>query len=544
MSFLRFRIVALALLLTWSGCEVPSPPTSQQTTSAPSTESTHTPYVSVRLDVDLSARSEAEKEMVPLLIEAAQAMDAIYWEQAYGNRDSLFQTLSDTTKRRAVTHNYGPWNRLRNNEPFVKGAAPRPPGANFYPKDASPDALTAAAQTRDTLRAPHTIVRRLPDGSLTALPYHLFFAESMSTAATRLQEAAKLTENTTLADYLRQRADALTTGRYKPSTRAWHTLQRPPLDLVIGPMDTGEDQLLGTKESAAAVVLQHAPTRSQRLDRLSAFTDRPATRTLLSALDLSGPNDAVRWAAYDALYVAGGANAGPKPTVLPLSAPAPPNAAARRLLLSNVLDAKADSLLAPTAERGLAAPLQSAVTGNALFDHTALQAWGQTLLDAPDQDTSPSAVLTAALPLALSLALGPLPGEENAPAPSSTAHHATVLADLLHTIRLDETSTRGRAALLTFNYLRSTDALRLSDDGMYAAAPDTLAQAGDQLARALNDRRHDASAAASFADQYGTIASPLRSILDRLDTMGLPRALAFEQGESVLRGLQPATAAR
>ncbi len=208
----RLRIVALSLIFLCGGCESPSPSSSSEATATAPAPADHTPYVSVRLDADLSTFSAAQKEMVPLLIEAAQTMDVIFWEQTYGNRDSLLQSLSDTTKRRYVVNNYGPWDRLRGNHAFVEGEAPRPPGANFYPTDVTPDSLFAAELPLDTLQAPHTMVRRLPDGTLTALPYHLFFAESMSAAAAYLTDAADLTENAALAQFLRQRAEALTTG--------------------------------------------------------------------------------------------------------------------------------------------------------------------------------------------------------------------------------------------------------------------------------------------------------------------------------------------
>ena len=65
-------------------------------------------YATVRLTTDLSTLSERERQMIPLLIEAAQQMDPIFWEQAYGNKDSLLATIDDPATRRYVEINIGP----------------------------------------------------------------------------------------------------------------------------------------------------------------------------------------------------------------------------------------------------------------------------------------------------------------------------------------------------------------------------------------------------------------------------------------------------
>src|SRR5690606_22645112 len=92
-------------------------------------------YTTVRLTSDLARLSAREREMIPLLIEASQAMDEIYWMQAYGNRDSLLASFADPRVRRFVEINYGPWDRLAGDEPFVPGVGPKPAGANLYPAD-------------------------------------------------------------------------------------------------------------------------------------------------------------------------------------------------------------------------------------------------------------------------------------------------------------------------------------------------------------------------------------------------------------------------
>lgn len=514
------RLAVLALLLG-TGCQSPSSPPSPST-EAPSPADD---YTAVRLAPSLSDLSDAQMEATTSLIEAAQAMDAVFWEQAYGNRDSLRQTLADSLQRRAVELNYGPWNRLRNNTPFVNGVGPRPPGANFYPSDLS----SGASITADTLRTPHTMVRRLPDGSLTALPYHLFFAETLTSAAFQLRDAADQTTSDAFRTYLTQRADALLNGDYAPSEDAWHDLDAPPVDLLIGPMNTGEDHLLGAKESAAGIVLRRNAPRSQKLSRLLSPLPARLSTLAIDTLIQTRSVPTQNWGAYDALYVTGGLNTGPKATVLPLSPSGP-----RRLLVGNVIRARATKLLRPTAEEILAESQRSAVTPEALFAHIALRTWSRALLPDPPPGDRPAALRTAATATALALALAP-----SAPAadgPNAETHYATVVADLLHTVRVDSTSRDGRAAQLLLGALQTTGALTTTESSRYRVVRDTMAQVIPTLVRDLYTGRVAAPSEKTQQD--------LTRILARLDDTGVPRGLAFEQGPAVLRPLQAAAAVR
>src|SRR5689334_20701169 len=102
---------------------------------APSVKARLADYTPVRLTTDLTKLTPAERRMLPLLIDAARAMDDGFWMQTYGNRDSLLTSLTDPAVRRFTEINYGPWDRLRDDAPFVPGVGAKPAGANFYPHD-------------------------------------------------------------------------------------------------------------------------------------------------------------------------------------------------------------------------------------------------------------------------------------------------------------------------------------------------------------------------------------------------------------------------
>src|SRR5690606_17133998 len=101
-------------------------------------------YTTVRLTSPMDGLSERDRQVVGLLIDAAAQMDSIFWLQAFGEPDSLLPALDADTRRFALI-NYGPWDRLADNQPFVEGFGPKPAGANFYPSDMTKEEFEAAA---------------------------------------------------------------------------------------------------------------------------------------------------------------------------------------------------------------------------------------------------------------------------------------------------------------------------------------------------------------------------------------------------------------
>jgi hypothetical protein len=67
-------------------------------------------------------------------------------------------------------------------------------------------------------------------------------------AAKLLKEAAALTTNATLKNFLNKRADAFGTDDYYESDVAWMDLDSP-IDVTIGPYETYEDELFSYKAS-------------------------------------------------------------------------------------------------------------------------------------------------------------------------------------------------------------------------------------------------------------------------------------------------------
>ena len=171
---------ALLLLAACKQAETPAVPEAE--TAAPPQEAIDEParavreqpsrfdiYATVRLTADLSGLDENQKEMVRLLIEASKIMDELFWQQAWGDKAALLSGIEDPAARRFADINYGPWDRLAGDQPFVESFGPKPLGARFYPEDMTKEEFEAWDQEgKDGL---YTLVRRDAECKLLLQPY-------------------------------------------------------------------------------------------------------------------------------------------------------------------------------------------------------------------------------------------------------------------------------------------------------------------------------------------------------------------------------------
>ncbi|HDR51477.1 MAG TPA: Zn-dependent hydrolase, partial [Mariniphaga anaerophila] len=222
-------------------------------------------FATFRLTTDLSILSEKEKQMLPHLLEAAQIMDDIFWTQAYGDKKELFtEDLDDYTKK-FLKINYGPWERLKNNEPFIEGVGTKPSGANFYPSDMTKEEFEAwSDETKTSL---YTLIRRDDEGNLVSVPYREAYKEQVKKASDLILQAAELAEDAGLKNYLEKRAEALLTDEYYESDMAWMDMKNNTIEFIVGPIENYEDQLYGYKTAHESFILIKDKAWSEKLEK-------------------------------------------------------------------------------------------------------------------------------------------------------------------------------------------------------------------------------------------------------------------------------------
>jgi hypothetical protein len=506
-------------------------------------------YTVVRLAPDLSALGESERRMVPLLVEAAQAMDRAFWKQAYGDPQPLMHSLQDPAMRRYAEINYGPWDRLEEDAPFVPGTPPKPKGARLYPEDMSREELEKAAEAQPELTSLYTVVRRDENGALVAVPYSQAYAEEYRLAAERLREAAALAPTPDLRRYLEARADALLSDDYYESDLAWMEMKDNTLDVVIGPIETYEDQLFGYKAASAAHVLVKDLDWSARLERYAAFLpDLQRGLPVPDAYKRESPGSDADLGAYDTLYAAGDANAAVKALAfnLPNDEKVQLEKGTRRVQLKSTMRAKFEKILVPIAGVLIAEGQRGHVTFDAFFAngmfHEVAHGLGikntldgrSTVREALKEHYSAleegkADVLGLYMEQALHERgeLGDVDLRDN---------YVTFLASIFRSIRFGASSAHGVANLIRFNFFQEQGAFTRSTDGLYSVDAEAFPKAVTNLAERLLVLQGDGdyAAVAAFVERYGAATATLEADLARLTAASIPVDIVYEQGLDVL----------
>ncbi|MCH7490573.1 MAG: Zn-dependent hydrolase [Gemmatimonadetes bacterium] len=513
-------------------------------------------YATFRLTADLSSLTENQRRMIPILIEAAQEMDEIFWQQAYGNRDSLLMTIEDVALRRLVEMNYGPWDRLDGDAPLLASVRPKRPGANFYPADASRDELAAAfeADTDEAreLGGLYTLVRRASGGELEAVPYHEAFAEPTARAAEHLREAAQLAADPGLRRYLELRAEALMTDDYRASDVAWMDMKSNTIDVVIGPIETYEDQLFGRKASHEAYVLIKDLVWSERLSRYTTLL--PGLQRGLPVPDRykrEVPGRDSELNAYDVVYYAGEANTGAKTIAinLPNDETVQLEKGTRRLQLKNALQAKFDSILVPIAGMLIAEDQREHITFDAFFANVMFHEVAHGL-GIKNTVTGRGTVREALQEHASTMEEGKADvlgiymvtqlAEEGEWTDSDVRDNfVTFLASIFRSVRFGANDAHGRANMVQLSFLQERGAFtRDSESGSYRVDFDRMREAMAALSEVILTLQGDGDyeAVGDLLRNHGAITPQVQEDLDRLATAGIPIDIVFEQGLHVLEG--------
>ena len=506
-------------------------------------------YITVRLTADMSHLPESERQMIPLLIEAADIMDSLFWHQAYGHSDSLRAMIDDDGIRQFAEINYGPWDRLDGNAPFVEGAGDKPRGANYYPADMTEEEFENAAAGLPELRSEYTMVRRDEAGNLISIPYHEYFADGIERAAALLDEASALAGDEGLRNYLALRAEALRTDEYRASDMAWLDMKDNRVEVIIGPIEHYEDQLFGRKAAYEGFVLIKDLEWSERLSHYAALL--PMLQRGLPVPDeykAETPGTDSDLNAYDAIYYGGDANAGSKTIAinLPNDEQVQLEKGTRRLQLKNSMQAKFDEILLPIADVLIADEQRDRILFDAFFSnvmfHEVAHGLGiknvlngsGTVRDAL-RDRASAMEEGKADVLGLYM-VGELieDGELQADVHD---HFVTFLAGLFRSVRFGSSSAHGQANMIQFNFFKEMGAFERNEEtGTYSVNFERMDEAVDELAERIIRLQGDGDyeAVSAFMNEYATVDPQLQADLDRLSEAAIPVDVVFEQGLSVL----------
>jgi hypothetical protein len=537
-------VLACLAAITLTGCGAGSPP--EATISTPvTTEPRPEIYAEFTLTADLSDYTEGQRKMIALLVEAAQIMDQLFWKQAYGDDyEAWLASIGVAETRRFADQNYGPWDRLDDEKPFIAGVGAKPLGANFYPKDMSKEEFEAAYLPGKN--GQYSLIRRNQAGELIVVPYHVAYATELQAAAELLRRAATYAESADFANYLKLRANALISDEYQLSDLYWMDVKDNEIDLVIGAIETYEDRLFGYRAAFEAYVLLKDLEWSAQLARFATFL--PELQQGLPVPDdykreMPGSDSDLN--AYDVLYYAGDSNAGAKTIAinLPNDEDVQLQKGTRRLQLKNAMQAKFEKILAPIAETLVDESQRQHVTFDAFFANTMFHEVAHGL-GVKNTITGKGTVREAMLDLASSLEEGKADVlglymitelHDNGEMGEAILedYYVTFMAGIFRSVRFGASDAHGKANMVRFNYFKDAGAfVRDAESGRYKVDFERMRTAIYGLSHDLLVLQGDGdyAGALELTNTRGIVDHTLQGDLNRLTAADIPVDITFNQG--------------
>lgn len=503
-------------------------------------------YTTVKLDADLSHLSDNDKLIIKKLITAGKIIDEIFWYQAFGDKSEVLDFLKDPELRRFAEVNYGPWDRLNGNKPFIDGYGEKPLGANFYPVGMTKAEFDACPiPEKNSL---YTIIRENSIDQIIAIPYKDVYRVELGLAANLLRGVSELSDNEAFSKYTALRADALQSDQYLASDMAWLDMKDNHIDVVIGPIETYEDQLFGKKAAYECYVLLKDMEWSKRLEKYAKFLPGLQKGLPVDAkYKAETPGRDTELNAYDVLYYAGDCNAGSKTIAinLPNDERVQLEKGTRRLQLKNAMKAKFEKILNPIADVIIDPSQRKHVTFDAFFANTMFHevAHGLGIKNTINgKGTVRESLKEHASALEegkadmLGLYMVNQLHEKGEIDGDVKDYIVTFMAGIFRSVRFGASSAHGKANMIRFNFFDEMNAFTRNDNGTYTVNFDKFQDAMDALSEKILTLQGDGDyegVAALVADK-GLIKSQLQADLDNLSDLGIPVDVVFEQGEDVL----------
>ena len=488
----------------------------------------------------IDALSDKDRQVLNLLREAGKVMDGLFWKQTFGDKGEM-DVIDDKAMKDFAMINYGPWDRLENNEPFVPGYGEKPLGANYYPADMTAEEWEAFDDPDKFSQ--YTVIRRDEDGKLKCVWYRDEYKEEIELVCRYLEEAAAITENAGLKNYLTKRVEAFRTDDYFESDMAWMDMKDSKIDVVIGPIENYDDKLHELKTSYECFILLKDEKRSQELEKyVSMLPELQKMLPCLPEYKTFVPGTSSDLNVYDAIYYAGDCNCGSKTIAINLPNDDRVQAAkgARRLQLHNSMDAKFGKILLPIGRLLIEPDQQKYLRSEAFFwnvtFHEVAHGLGvkETVNGKGSVDEAMGAEKTTweeakADILGLFMVCRLIDMDE-IPLISKEDAITTFIAGLVRSVRFGAASSHGKANMMCYNYLKENGAFSRNRDGQYHIDFQQALKAIDSWSELIlrTQATGDADFAKKFSQEYATVSEALSADIANINAHNIPRDIKFD----------------
>jgi len=495
-------------------------------------------FSATELTFDETLLGERDKQVLKKLAEAARYMDEIFLRQVSPRNPEWLAQLeaSEASEDEALLHYFrimfGPWDRLEEHRPFM-GTEEKPLGAGFYPPDLTKEEfegwVAEHPADKEAFTSYYTVIKREGD-KLVAVPYSTAYAEFLEPAARLLEEAAELSDNPSLARFLRSRAEAFRSNDYFQSEIDWMDVKDSAIDVTIGPYEVYEDRLLSYKAAFEAIIAIKDPLESEKLETLIRYLAqmeenlpgagewRPMERGESSPISV-----------VSEVFAAGQIKPGVQAAafVLPNDEKVRQEKGSKKVMLKNVGEAKFEKGTVPTAERIMVEEQLPMLDFNALFNfvlmHELAHSMGPGFITLPDgsettvglalKELSPTieeakADLAGMCDLLYLIDKGVLSGLEEA--------CVSYVVSLFCSIRFGIDEAHGRAALTQLNFFLERGAVVHDEpSGKFEVDFGKLQDAIRELTRSVLMLQAEGSyqGVKELLDTYGVLTPPIEQAL-------------------------------
>lgn len=492
-------------------------------------------YAPAEIRADATHLTPGDQKALQKLMEAARLVDDLFIAQLWSGNAALHKKLEEDQSPlgQARLHyfmlNKGPWSDLDDHAAFLPDVPPKKPaGANFYPEDLTRDefetwVVRLPRERQEEARGFFSVIRRTQQSKLYSVPYNTAYEAELEKLAALLNEAAALTANKSLKEFLTLRAQAFLSNDYYESDVAWMKLDAP-IDITIGPYETYNDELFGYKASFEAYVTLRDDRETAKL---KAFADHIQEIENNLPIDARYRNPKIGALApirvVNEVLAAGDGAHGVRTAAFNL-----PNderivraMGSKRVMLKNIQEAKFSKTLEPIAKRVLSPGDQQDLDFDAFFSH--ILAHEITHGIGPQNGVRQAlkelhAAIEEAKADATGLFMLQYLYDHKLMPEAEHRLYTTYLASSFRSLRFGVHEAHGKGMAMQFNYLTDKGAFIARTDGTFAVDFQKIKPAVRDLVHDLLDieAAGDYARAKKMMNELGVLRPPMAHALERL----------------------------
>jgi len=490
-------------------------------------------FKEVRLETDLDTLPGDIREALPYIRQAMDQITRIFLKQQHSHLPDHYDTVmkgDDELRKRFYELFLGPWNQLTDFQSEYPDVNNRSAGCAFYPEDWENARIRHTIEKmsggeKEAAMDNFTVLRE-KEGTLEAIPYHVFYADELGDVFDLLEKAADIIEHEGLSSYLINKAEALISGNYRESDSEWVRLTDSPIDLVLGPYEVYADALMGVKATYESMLMVVDREKGNTLKEIESNLSNLAAVFPLPAESKGAVGGMAPIVVVDQIYSGGEAAQGIMAAAfnLPNDAWVRGNVGWKQVMLHNVMNAKFNVVTREIAKKVMLGG--DNVAFDPMFTFVLLHEISHGLGPAYRSDGTEVAKSigssyvaveetkadTGALYLILKLG-----GQYGIEKYDSEVLLKTYLADLFRSMRFGVHEAHGKSNVIQFNWLKEKGVITIEGDRFAINAENILEVAEELLIKVCTiEAAATPVEAESFLKEYGNPGEEILKAIEGL----------------------------